>query len=52
MSMSEKKESESTRKAYHSPVIRHYGAIGAITEAVGMTSMNNDGAAMAPRKTS
>ena len=27
------------------------GAIGAITEAVGMMSMNSDGAMMAPRKT-
>ena len=51
MSTPEKKDSESTKKAYHSPVIRHYGAIRSITEAVGMTSMNSDGASMNPRKT-
>lgn len=51
MSTPEKKESEQTKKAYHSPIIRHYGAIGAITEAVGMTSMNSDGSSMNPKKT-
>ena len=52
MSTPEKKDSESTRKAYHSPIIRYYGAIRTITEAIGMTSVNSDGAMMGPRKTS
>ena len=51
MSTPEKKDSESTRKAYHSPIIRHYGAIRAITEAIGMTSANSDGGKKGNKKT-
>jgi hypothetical protein len=51
MSSPEKIKSDQVKKAYHSPVIRHYGAIQAVTEAVGMMSMNADGATMGNRKT-
>jgi hypothetical protein len=44
VSTSEKNAAGQARKAYHTPVIRHYGAIRAITEAVGMMSANSDGA--------
>jgi len=39
------------RQAYHSPQIRYYGAIGAITQAVGNMSMNSDGGSMMTSKT-
>lgn len=46
MSTHDQQKSTQVKRAYHSPVIRHYGAIQAITQAVGNMGLASDGGTM------
>jgi len=51
MTTPDKSAPAQVRKAYHSPHVRCYGAIKAVTQAAGMMGMNADGGTMAMTKT-
>jgi len=49
LSTPEKTEPAKDKKAYHSPVLRHYGAVRAITEAIGNMGNMDGGMGMTSR---